>query len=130
MSVLRLDRSDVDWQNQAPTEDEIASFKSLASEMHHRMNPMSFIRVRWLHTHANEPIWLISELDANRWETRKVEIFPDGSKGYASRHESVGGTILGELREPSLREISSDPQFLPEEISEEEFEAIWNDRQR
>ena len=75
-----------------------------------------------------EPIWLISELDANRWEMRKVEVFPDGAKGYASRGEEVRGTSLGQLAVPPLQEIASDPQFLAEEITKEEFEAIWEDR--
>ena len=71
---------------------------------------------------------MISELDANRWETRKVEIFADGSKGYARRGEEAGGTALGQLPVPPLQEIASDPQFLPEEITKDEFEAIWDAR--
>lgn len=89
---------------------------------------MNYIRVQWLHANRDEPIWMISELDANRWETRKVEIFADGSKGYARRGEEAGGTALGQLPVPPLQEIASDPQFLPEEITKDEFEAIWDAR--
>ena len=89
---------------------------------------MSYIRVQWLHAHPDEPVWLISELDDDRWETRKVEIFADGSKGYASKEEEVGGTFLGLAPVPPLREIAADPQFRPEEITKEEFEGIWRAR--
>jgi uncharacterized protein DUF6881 len=86
---------------------------------------MNYIRVRWLHEDRDYPILLISELDAGRWETRKVEVFADGSIGYASKDEEVGGTALGDLPVPSLQEIASDPQFLAEEITGEQFESIW-----
>ena len=91
---------------------------------------MDYIRVRWIHTLLNEPIWLISELDADRMETRKVYIFRDGSKGYATQGEEVGDTRLGIMPVPPLEEIASDPQFLPEQISEAEFEVIWAERSR
>jgi hypothetical protein len=86
---------------------------------------MNYIRVRWLHSFPDEPIWLISEIDDNRWEIRKVYIFPDGSKGYAQRGEEAGGTWLGAVPVPSLEEIAADPQFLPEKITKEEFEEAW-----
>ena len=89
---------------------------------------MDYVRVRWLHTNPNEPIWLISEIDADRWETRKVEIFANGSKGHAARGEEAGGTVLADLPLLPLQEIASDPQFLPEEITKEEFEAVWSAR--
>jgi hypothetical protein len=90
---------------------------------------MNYIRVQWLHAHSDEPVWMISELDANRSETRKIEIFADGSKGYARQGEEAGGTALGQLPVPPLQEIAADPQFRPEEITQEEFEAIWEVRQ-
>jgi hypothetical protein len=90
---------------------------------------MNYIRVQWLHARSDEPVWMISELDADRWETRKIEIFADGSKGYARQGEEAGGTVLGQLPVPALHEIAADPQFLPEEITKKEFEAIWEARQ-
>ncbi|MDR6289797.1 hypothetical protein E9232_002318 [Inquilinus ginsengisoli] len=89
---------------------------------------MSYIRVQWVHSFPDEPVWLISELDGNRRETRKVEIFADGSKGYAAEGVEIGGTRLGFEAAPTLKEIGSDPQFLPEEITKEEFEEIWRAR--
>ena len=87
---------------------------------------MEYIRVRWLHSFPNEPVLLISELDEARWETRKIEIFPDGSIGYADSRVEHGGTRLGLVPVPSIADIAADPEFIPEEISHEEFEDAWS----
>lgn len=89
---------------------------------------MSYIKVKWIHSFPDDPVWLYSELNADRWETRKVEIFADGSRGYASATESGGETCLGEVPVPPLLEISSDPEFEPVEITKEEFEDVWSKR--
>jgi hypothetical protein len=56
------------------------------------MDEYTYIRVRWLHDAPDEPVDLWSELDCQRFETRKVEIFRDGRLGYASATEAAGGT--------------------------------------
>jgi hypothetical protein len=89
---------------------------------------MNYIRVQWLHETPEAPVLAVSELDDHRWERRKVEVFADGSKGYAMKGEERGGTRLGLVPLPPFDEIAADPQFLPEEITEEEFEAIWSAR--
>ena len=95
---------------------------------HETAQSMTYIKVKWLHHGLNEPIWLLSELGAYRWERRKIEIFADGFQGYASDTEQIGGTLLGEAPIPPLAEIAADPQFAPQEITEEEFEAAWRTR--
>lgn len=89
---------------------------------------MSYIKVQWIHQDPDDPVWLLSELDHERWETRKIEIYADGLKGYASKTEQSGRTFLGELPVPPLAEIATDPQFIPQEIGEDEFEAEWRAR--
>ena len=59
-----------------------------------------------------------------------MEVFADGNCGYASSTEQSLSTRLGELPIPDLLEIAEDPQFSPKEISNEEFEVIWNKRYR
>lgn len=86
---------------------------------------MKYIRVRWKHPLPNEPVILLSELDDDRYEVRKLEIFRDGSASRASREVSVGQTALGELPIPSLDKINSDAQFRAEEITQSDFEAAW-----
>ena len=89
---------------------------------------MSFIQVKWKHSFPNTPVLLSSELDADRRETRKVEEFADGCRGYASATEIFGDTRLGSEPIPALSEIARDPQFEPTEMSREEFERIWAER--
>jgi hypothetical protein len=91
---------------------------------------MHYIKVRWLHSHADEPILLYSELDQDGWETRKVEVFADGRIGYASATEATPSTRTKLSIEPlpPLDEIASDPQFQPVEITKDEFEEVWSTR--
>ncbi|UPT62558.1 MAG: hypothetical protein M0D54_19745 [Hyphomonadaceae bacterium JAD_PAG50586_4] len=89
------------------------------------MSGASYMRVRWLHDHPNEPVDLWSELDDQRFEVRKVEIWRDGRVGFAARDRESGGTLLGTVAMPSLSEIAANPEFEPEEISGVEFEACW-----
>jgi hypothetical protein len=70
-------------------------------------------------------VLLFSELEDDRWETRKVEVFSDGHCGYADRNEEHAGTGLSIEPIPSLVEIAAQPQFEPYEISREEFELVW-----
>jgi hypothetical protein len=69
---------------------------------------------------------MYSELDENRWEHRKAEIFADGRCDYASESESKGNSGLSEEPLPTSVEIALDPQFEPVEISKDDFEKIWN----
>jgi hypothetical protein len=91
---------------------------------------MTHMRVRWTHSLPNAPVLLYSELDDQRWEVRKVEVYGDGHKGFASPSESAGDTILGKEQIPPLTEIRSDPQFDPSEISKDEFESVWAARKQ
>jgi hypothetical protein len=86
---------------------------------------MIYIRVKWMHSHATEPIWIYSELDTDRWELRKVEIYVDGRMGFADKDREINGSMLSIEPLPSLPEIAADPQFEIAEIGRDEFEEIW-----
>jgi hypothetical protein len=86
---------------------------------------MHYIKVEWFHENSRFPILLYSELNDGRWEVRKVEVFRDGSLGYASCCGSQGATILGLEPIPPLADIKSSPEFKPAEIAKDEFEEIW-----
>jgi hypothetical protein len=90
---------------------------------------MNYIKVKWKHAFPTEPALIYGELDEGRWEVRKVEVFPDGHRGFASAAGSSGGTQLGKEPIPPLAEIAADSQFEPAEISGEEFEHVWANRQ-
>jgi hypothetical protein len=89
---------------------------------------MNYICIRWKHSSADDPVLLYSEIDEKRFETRKVEVFADGKRGYASSTESSGTTQLGKAPIPALVKISYDPQFEPAEITKGEFEGVWEKR--
>jgi hypothetical protein len=89
---------------------------------------MKYIKVKWTHDLPDEPVWLYSELNDDLWETRKVEIFPDGTAGFASQAERAGTTQLSVEPLPPFGEIASDPQFDLVEIASQEFEDVWAKR--
>jgi len=89
---------------------------------------MIYIRVRWNHDFPDEPVMLYSELNAQRMEIRKVEVYKDGHCGYASAAECGGHAKLGEHLVPALFEIAKRSQFVPEEITPSEFECVWQKR--
>lgn len=89
---------------------------------------MEYYRVRWLHNDPSSPEWIAAEVDGERWEVRKVEIFPDGSKGWAAGGEACGTTFLGIEPVPLLTEFARDQQFVVEMITAAEFESLWQRR--
>jgi len=85
---------------------------------------MEYIKVKWLHDFPEEPKLLYSEIDAERNEIRKVEIFKDGTMGYAAKNICFRSGLAG-CAMPTVSEIAEDGQFKPELISREEFLEIW-----
>lgn len=63
---------------------------------------MQYIKVLWKHDFPDDPVWHYSELDEDRWETRKVEIFAEGTKGFADQIEECGLSQLSVEPIPSL----------------------------
>lgn len=81
--------------------------------------------MKWINAAAHQPVLMYSELDHDRWELRKVEVFRDGRMGYADPDVVVGKIGLGDTPLPSLEKIAANPLFEPEVISKAEFEKIW-----
>ncbi len=86
---------------------------------------MVYLKVKWKHSYSNQPVLLYSELDPQRWEVRKVEIFPDGGMGYAGLGREFRDTRLSVEPLPSFEEIAEQPDFEAEAISKAEFEKVW-----
>jgi hypothetical protein len=88
---------------------------------------MTYIKVIWHHEFQNEPVTLYSELDEQRVEIRKVELFSDGRTAFscASYSSSSPSSQLGTVPIPDNNEIARDPQFTIFEIDAEEFELVW-----
>jgi hypothetical protein len=88
---------------------------------------MEHISVIWKHRHRDEPARLVSELDGERFEIRKLEFFPDGSVGLASKEGESGSTRLGEATVPPLAESNEDPEFEGVPITNDEFDQLWQE---
>ncbi len=89
---------------------------------------MEYISVIWKHDHRDEPVRLVSELDGERFEVRKLEFFRDGSVGFASQEGESGGTRIGEVAVPPLSQINDDPEFEGVAITQTQFEQLWQER--
>jgi hypothetical protein len=86
---------------------------------------MNYIKVVWKHSSQADPVLLYSELDSERWEVRKVEVFPDGKMSYAASNTSCGGTELGLIPVPPLGEINANAEFEGRQITSAEFQSVW-----
>lgn len=86
-----------------------------------------YLRVQWHHDRPEDPVLLYSALDENRWETRKVDVWADGTGQVSDSREDEGvhSTWLGAVPTPPLAEINDDPQFDGVEISAAEFDEVW-----
>lgn len=89
-------------------------------------NEMIAIDVAWKHVFEAEPVRLVSVLDRNRHEVRKLEFFRDGRVGFADEARSSHGTELGTVPVPPLVEINADPEFDGRAITLEDFETLWS----
>jgi hypothetical protein len=89
---------------------------------------MRYLYVKWVHKTPSDPTHLYSEIGDDGYEVRRVELWTNGRKGYATTEEEVGGTALSSLPVPSLKEIAEQPGFEPKVIAAEDFQKIWMKR--
>lgn len=89
---------------------------------------MEYIAIDWIHQFSDEPIKIYLELDGNREEIRKIELYINGNLGYATINTAYRGSMLSKLPVPELNEIARDSQFKALEINQEQFNEIWNEK--
>ena len=90
---------------------------------------MTYLKVIWHHTFEDEPVELLSEIDADRGEVRKVERYRSGALAFAGPAGASGNTRLSETRIPAVMELAADPEFSPIEIDQATFERAWRSAQ-
>ena len=83
-----------------------------------------YMRVKWHHNLADEPVELLSEVDAGV-ETRKIEIYRDGRMDYAGPDRTTGNTILAEGLMPTVGDLSGQGEFAAQTIDQSDFESAW-----
>lgn len=86
---------------------------------------MKYIKVHWIHNFEDEPFAIYGEVSEAMEELRKIEIFLDGSFGYASINGAEHKSFLSEVQWSTKEDIEQDPQFQVSYISKEEFEEMW-----
>ncbi|HEY3606926.1 MAG TPA: hypothetical protein VGL06_05470 [Pseudonocardiaceae bacterium] len=87
---------------------------------------MKYQHVKWRHDLPHQPTDIYTELDDDRWETRKVEVFADGRIQYSDGTDSTGATDLGEVRSPTPQEAPDSAVLTTIAIDEPTFEHMWN----
>jgi len=86
---------------------------------------MIYELIEWFHQNPEAPVLILHELDAMRMETKKIEIYRDGTMDFADNKLETGSTFLGEIAVPTLAEINRDEEFSGVEISKNSFDAFW-----
>jgi hypothetical protein len=86
---------------------------------------MRYIDVKWLHENEGDPVRLVSEMDLDGYETRKLEFFTNGDIGFACPSGATLGVELGVAPVPSIEEINAIDQFEGTEICAADFETLW-----
>lgn len=86
----------------------------------------SYFTVRWRHDSPDEPVLLFEELNEQRQETRKVEEFADARRIRSDLIAPELNTSLSWEPVPSETEIDSQQEFTVEELTADEFEAVWS----
>ena len=86
--------------------------------------PRSYLACKWSHSAIDEPMVILSELDAARYEVRKVHQFADGRLERADRITDASTSLSWEPT-PSEAEIATSDEFEPSVIGAETFEDYW-----
>lgn len=86
---------------------------------------MIYLKVHLSHDSEIRPVAFYCEMENDRMEIRKVELFADGSLGYANEKRSSGNTVLGVLPMLTIEELSASPNCEAREVTRDEFEDIW-----
>lgn len=89
---------------------------------------MKYIRLIWVHNFNDSPVILYYEYDDEDADTvvRKIEVFPDGRVGLASKEVEYGGSFFPEVVSMGLDEFLEDKDMRYFFIQKEYFERIWN----
>ncbi len=86
---------------------------------------MTYQKVAWNHDSPKFPIEILSELDHERYEMRKIELFRDGRINLAGPEGTPSEEYLSENPFPSDEIIAKQPHLKLLPTSKEEFEQLW-----
>jgi uncharacterized protein YpuA (DUF1002 family) len=87
---------------------------------------MAYERTEWRHDNPNSPVDIYSELDEDRWEVRKVEVFADGRMQYSDGVDSTGDSGLSEVPLPPITPREPGSPLHVTVVDEETFDRMWD----
>ncbi|NBH16533.1 hypothetical protein D3Z55_03365 [Clostridiaceae bacterium] len=92
---------------------------------------MNYILLNWFHNLDDEPYKIYSEIDDQRYEVRKIELYKNGTMSICDEKMIHSQNELADVAFPEdLDEINQDRQFFTQYINKEEFESLWNKRNK
>jgi hypothetical protein len=83
---------------------------------------MTYEKLVWQTAKDDYPVVTYSEIDDERWEVRKVEVFRNKPPGYADVNECRGSIGLSDVK---MRESIAHRELTLTAITKEEFEEAW-----
>ena len=95
---------------------------------------MKFIKIIWEHDYEDEPITILIEIDDNRMENKRIEIYKDGNSKFASKPDHLDLNRLSESPFPPVEKFNAlndkvedswKEEVRASEISCHEFYAHW-----
>lgn len=87
---------------------------------------MRYVRVHWQLSGEHRPADMFYEIDDDFVENRKVERYIGGHMDVAGPDLETGKTWISGDYFPTLEQINEDTQFEAKEISEAEFNEVWD----
>lgn len=88
---------------------------------------MEYVLLEWFHDIEDEPYLIYSEIDNQRYETRKIEVFKNGTYLRCGEEILNSSIDLADIAFPeNIDEINQDKQFHAKYITKKDFEKIWD----
>jgi hypothetical protein len=86
---------------------------------------MKYVHIQWNHELPDAPTDVYSELDADRMEVRKIEMFNNQSIGFAEAGRSTENTSLRPTPLPYVSVLNQDPKAMARDLDWHEFDDLW-----
>lgn len=87
---------------------------------------MKYVHIKWNHELLDAPTDVYAELDGNRMEVRKIEIYNDHNIGFAMEGgRSSGNTSLRPTPVPLVSVLNQDPKAMARDMDWHEFDDLW-----
>ena len=87
---------------------------------------MKYLRCDWNHNSDQMPVTIYAEYTEDGWQTRKVEVFRNGSTHYADEGVATGDTGLSDQKTDFASVLKGSVSLSPAYITEADFAEQWS----